>query len=111
MHAGWECDLSLFTPCAPCAPPATRRLSLPTTTQNTSQTAAISLAAKHGQLTHALAVYRLMLRDGVEPKSPTLNARESDWHPCRCLQGLLCWRCHCRDWGCCSAVAVAVGAI
>ena len=40
------------------------------------QTAAISLAAKYGQLVHALAVYRLMLRDGVEPKSPTFNARE-----------------------------------
>lgn len=37
----------------------------------------MSLAAKHGQLVHALAVYRLMLRDGVEPKSPTFNARES----------------------------------
>lgn len=38
------------------------------------QTVAVSLAAKHGQLAHALAVYRLMLQDGVQPKSPTFNA-------------------------------------
>ena len=40
------------------------------------QTVAVSLAAKHGRLGDALAVYRLMLQDGVQPKSPTFNARE-----------------------------------
>ncbi|PSC70893.1 hypothetical protein C2E20_5639 [Micractinium conductrix] len=38
------------------------------------QTVAVSLAAKHGRLGDALAVYRLMLQDGVQPKSPTFNA-------------------------------------
>lgn len=39
------------------------------------QTVAVSLAAKHRRLDHALQVYRLMLQDGVQPKAPTFNAR------------------------------------
>ena len=38
---------------------------------------AVSLAAKAGRLGDAVAVYRLMLQDGVQPKAPTFNACES----------------------------------
>jgi pentatricopeptide repeat protein len=43
------------------------------------QTVAVSLAARHGRLGDALEVYRLMLQDGVQPKSPTFNACEQGW--------------------------------
>lgn len=49
-----------------------------------AQTVAVSLAAKHGRLDLALQVYRLMLQDGVHPKTPTFNActcRACCWWP------------------------------
>ena len=42
-----------------------------------AQTVAVSVAAKDGRLEDALAVYRLMLQDGVQPKAPTFNACEA----------------------------------
>lgn len=67
MTAWWATPGPLT--CALRSPLPRRSLSRPLL-----QTVAVSLAAKHSRLDLALAVYRLMLQDGVQPKSPTFNA-------------------------------------
>ncbi|EFN56272.1 hypothetical protein CHLNCDRAFT_51958 [Chlorella variabilis] len=50
------------------------QMGLPNYRDTHVQTVAVSVAAKDGRLEDALAVYRLMLQDGVQPKAPTFNA-------------------------------------
>ena len=61
------------------------------------QTVAVSLAARHGRLGDALEVYRLMLQDGVQPKSPTFNACAQGWR----AGGLAGWLCAAMCCWCC----------
>ncbi|KAI3426473.1 hypothetical protein D9Q98_008840 [Chlorella vulgaris] len=49
-------------------------IKLPAYKDTHVQTVAVSMASRHGRLDDALAVYRLMLQDGVLPKAPTFNA-------------------------------------
>jgi pentatricopeptide repeat protein len=52
------------------------------------QTMAVVAAGKDGRLRDAMAVYNLMLQDGVRPNAPTFNARA--W-PGRGWQGCTGW--------------------